>query len=73
MLDELRMAPALRGARGRSPVDLERLADVVTRFSVLVADVPELLELEINPLLADASGSRALDVRGSADAGRPAS
>jgi acetyl coenzyme A synthetase (ADP forming)-like protein len=72
MLDELRMAPALRGARGRQPIDLDGLADVIARFSALVADVPELLELEINPLLADASGSRALDVRGRADADRPA-
>jgi acetyltransferase len=67
MLEDLRMAPALRGARGRPPVDLAALADVVTRFSRLVADVPELRELEINPLLADAGGSRALDVRGEVD------
>ena len=70
MLDELRMAPALHGARGRAAVELERLADVVARFSALVADVPELVELEINPLLTDASGSRALDVRGRAEAAR---
>jgi acetyl coenzyme A synthetase (ADP forming)-like protein len=73
MLEELRMAPALHGARGRAAVDLERLADVVTRFSALVADVPELVELEINPLLADASGSRALDVRGRVEGAAPAS
>ena len=72
MLDELRMAPALHGARGRPPVDLEGLADVVARFSALAAGVPELVELEINPLLADAQGSRALDVRGRAEAGPPA-
>jgi acyl-CoA synthetase (NDP forming) len=64
MLEELRMAPALHGARGRAPVDLDRLADVVASFSALVADVPELRELEINPLLADGSGVRALDARG---------
>ena len=67
MLDELRMAPALHGARGRPPVDLGVLADVITRFSRLVAEVGELRELEINPLLAGASSSRALDVRGHAE------
>jgi acetyltransferase len=67
MLDELRMAPALHGARGQPPVDLNVLADVITRFSRLVAEVSELRELEINPLLAGASGSRALDVRGRAE------
>jgi acetyl coenzyme A synthetase (ADP forming)-like protein len=68
MLDELRMAPALHGARGRAPVDLDALAGVVSRFSRLAADVPDLAELEINPLLATATGARALDVRGRLDA-----
>jgi acetyl coenzyme A synthetase (ADP forming)-like protein len=64
MLDELRMAPALKGARGRPPVDLDALADVIVRFGRLAADTPELAELEINPLLATPAGARALDVRG---------
>ena len=64
MLAELRMAPALSGFRGRPPVDLEALADTVSRFSRLAFDVPSLLELEINPLLAGTTGARALDVRG---------
>jgi acyl-CoA synthetase (NDP forming) len=68
MLEELRMAPALHGARGRPPVDLDRLTDVMTRFSALAADVPELLELEINPLLADATQVIAVDARGHAGA-----
>jgi acetyltransferase len=64
MLEELRMAPALHGARGRPPVDLDRLAAVVSRFSYLGAAAPDLVELEVNPLLAAADGARALDVRG---------
>jgi acetyltransferase len=64
MLGELRMAPALAGARGRPPVDLDALADVVARFAALAAAVPALAELEINPLLAGPGGARALDARG---------
>jgi acyl-CoA synthetase (NDP forming) len=64
MLGELRMAPVLRGIRGRPPVALDALADAISRFSLLVSDVPELGELEINPLVATAAGVRALDVRG---------
>ena len=64
MLGELRMAPALRGFRGRPAADLDALAETVSRFSRLVSDVPGLLELEINPLLATPLGARALDVRG---------
>jgi acetyltransferase len=64
MLAELRMAPALGDFRGRPAADLAALADTVSRFSRLVSEVPEVLELEINPLLAAAGGARALDVRG---------
>jgi acetyltransferase len=64
MLAELRMAPALGDFRGRPAADLAALADTVSRFSRLVSEVPEVLELEINPLLAAARGARALDVRG---------
>jgi acyl-CoA synthetase (NDP forming) len=64
MLAELRMAPVLRGVRGRSPIALDALAEAISRFSHLVSDVPDLGELEINPLVATAAGVRALDVRG---------
>ena len=64
MLGELRMAPALAGARGRPPADLDALAETIVRFGWLAADVPDLRELEINPLLAGAGGARALDARG---------
>jgi acetyl coenzyme A synthetase (ADP forming)-like protein len=64
MLTELRMAPALQGFRGRPTVDLDALADAVSRFSYLVAEVSAFRELEINPLLATPAGARALDVRG---------
>ncbi len=67
MLGELRMAPALRGARGRPPVDLDALADAMHRFSRLAAETPGLVELEINPLLAYPTGVAALDVRGRLD------
>jgi acetate---CoA ligase (ADP-forming) len=64
MLAELRMAPALQGFRGRPAADLDALAGTVSRFSHLAFEVPSLLELEINPLLAGPAGARALDVRG---------
>jgi ATP-grasp domain/CoA binding domain len=54
----------LHGFRGRPAADLDALADTVSRFSHLVSEVPDLRELEINPLLATPAGARALDVRG---------
>jgi acetate---CoA ligase (ADP-forming) len=70
MLEELRMAPALRGARGRHAADLDALADVVCRFAALAVAAPALAELEINPLLAGPAGVFALDARGRFAPGR---
>jgi acetyltransferase len=63
MLAELKMAPVLRGVRGAEPVDLDALAQMISRFSTMAADVPELAELEINPLVVDAKGAVAVDAR----------
>jgi acetyltransferase len=64
MLAELRMAPALGAFRGRPAVNADALARTISRFSELVVQLPELRELEINPLLATSAGARALDLRG---------
>jgi acetyltransferase len=63
MLGELRSAPLLRGARGEPPVGLDALAAIVERFSQLLVDVPELAEIEINPLTAGPGGAVAVDAR----------
>jgi acetyl coenzyme A synthetase (ADP forming)-like protein len=63
MLDELRMAPLLRGVRGQPGVDRAALAETIVRFGQLAADYPELVELELNPLVAHATGVVAVDAR----------
>ena len=63
MLDELRMAPLLRGVRGEPAVDQAALATTIARFSQLAADCPELVELELNPLVAHATGVVTVDAR----------
>jgi succinyl-CoA synthetase beta subunit len=64
MVSELRMAPALRGARGRPGADLVGLADAIARFSQLATAFDALEEFEINPLIVGAHGVLAVDVRG---------
>lgn len=64
MLGELRMAPAFRGARGLPAADLEALAETICRFGRLGAEMAELGELEINPLVVVGAEILALDVRG---------
>ena len=63
MLDELRMAPVLRGVRGEPPVDRLVLAQVIARFARLGVDVPELAEIEVNPLVVSPAGALAVDAR----------
>ncbi len=63
MLESLRSWPLLVGYRGRPGVDLDRLIEAMLRVSYLVADCPQIAELDINPLLATPAGSTALDAR----------
>jgi acyl-CoA synthetase (NDP forming) len=63
MLDELKMAPLLHGVRGEAPVDVAGLCDTVCRFARLGTELPELMELEVNPLVASPRGVMAVDAR----------
>jgi acyl-CoA synthetase (NDP forming) len=63
MLDALRCAPLLHGARGRSPLDVAAAAAALAALSRVAAAHPELAELEINPLLVLPTGALALDAR----------
>ena len=63
MLQSLRSWPLLAGYRGRPGVDVDRLVETLIRVSYLVADCPEILELDINPLWIKGSELIALDAR----------
>jgi acetyl coenzyme A synthetase (ADP forming)-like protein len=60
MLGEIRAYSLLRGVRGEKPSDLEAIADTLARISQLVTDFPELVELDINPLLVFPAGQGVL-------------
>ncbi|QDV23635.1 acetate--CoA ligase alpha subunit [Aureliella helgolandensis] len=63
MLQSLQAWPLLEGYRGRPGVNLERLIEVLMRLSYLVADYPEIIELDVNPLLVTPEDAIALDAR----------
>jgi len=58
-----RIRRLLDGWRGRPPVDLEAVRGALVRVSQLVVECPEVVELDVNPLLASPSGVIALDAR----------
>jgi acetyltransferase len=72
MLESLRSWPLLTGYRGRPMIDVERLVETLMRFSYLVADLPEIREVDINPLLATPDDVIALDARVLIDRAVPA-
>ncbi len=63
MLDELRGAALLHGARGSAPADLDAIAGLVAKISEFAADHAEVREMDLNPVVAYASGLRVLDAR----------
>jgi acetyl coenzyme A synthetase (ADP forming)-like protein len=63
MLDGIAAAEILRGVRGAPPVDRAALANMIERVSALVADFPEISEMDLNPVFASEHGATAADVR----------
>jgi acetyltransferase len=63
MISRTRVAKLLAGYRDRAPADLDAICDTLIRVSQLAADIAEIAELDINPLLADSKGVIALDAR----------
>jgi acyl-CoA synthetase (NDP forming) len=60
-LDTLRAAPLLRGFRGAPPVDVAAVARVAALVGRLIQTAPEIVEIDINPLVASERGATALD------------
>jgi acetyltransferase len=63
LVSRTRVARLLAGYRDRLPAHMDALCDVLVRIGQMAADLPELAELDINPLLADSAGVIALDAR----------
>jgi acetyltransferase len=59
-LRAIRTFPLLRGVRGEPPADLDAIEDVVLRISQLVTDFPEIVEMDINPLVVHNKGEGAI-------------
>jgi acetyltransferase len=63
MVNEIRTAGLLRGARGERPADINAIASYIVNLSCLVSDFPEIQELDVNPLMVMETGAIALDSR----------
>src|SRR4029079_7722700 len=63
MLDGIAARQILRGVRGADPVNRDALAKMIQNVSQLVADHPEIAEMDLNPVFATKEGAIAADVR----------
>jgi acetyltransferase len=62
-LGRTRVDRLLRGYRDRPPAARHAVGEAMVQLSQLIADIDEIAELDINPLLVDAAGVIALDAR----------
>jgi acyl-CoA synthetase (NDP forming) len=63
LIRSIRSAPLLLGYRGAQPADLAALQDTLLRVSGLADDLPEIAELDLNPVIARPDGVSAVDAR----------
>jgi acetyltransferase len=63
LIGHTQVSALLAGYRGRAAIDQHALTGALLKVSQMACDLPELAELDINPLLADAQGVLALDAR----------
>lgn len=63
MISRTRVARLLAGYRNRPAADIDAICQTLVQVAHLVADIPEIVELDINPLLANDKGVLALDAR----------
>jgi acyl-CoA synthetase (NDP forming) len=58
-----RCAPLLFGYRGAGPVDLQGLENLLAHLSAMACDLPQIAEVDLNPVIARHDGVAAVDVR----------
>lgn len=63
MITDLKAYPMLKGVRGQSGIDIGMFAGVIVNLSNLLNVVPEIAELDLNPLMASENDVTAVDVR----------
>ncbi len=63
MLGAIKMAPLLKGVRGQKGVDQGRLAEIIQRLSQLLTELPEIREMDLNPVMAFADRVSVVDAR----------
>ncbi len=62
MMEKLTGYPLLKGYRGSQGVNIEKLADLISRLSWVLMEIPQITEMDLNPLIYDAASDRFVTV-----------
>ncbi len=62
-LAALRTWPLLNGYRGEAAVDVDALVDLIVRVGDFAVDRPDVVELDLNPVVLTPDGPRCVDVK----------
>ncbi len=63
MIKKLKAYDIVKGVRGQEPIDENRWAEIITQLSALLQTAPEIIELDLNPLIAKGNNIIAVDAR----------
>jgi acyl-CoA synthetase (NDP forming) len=63
MINEIKGAALLKGARGEKPADLGQIADILLKASKLAEENKQIIELDFNPVIVNEKGAKVVDVR----------
>jgi acetate---CoA ligase (ADP-forming) len=63
MVREIKGFPLLKGIRGKQPKDIEAIKDILVRVGQLGLDFPDILEVDINPIIVHEKGASLVDAR----------
>ena len=63
LIERARIAETLRDWRGAPPADMDAVEQILLRVSEMVCELPQLREMDINPIIVDETGAVAVDAR----------
>jgi acyl-CoA synthetase (NDP forming) len=63
MIKDIKSYPLLLGVRGEKKKDIESLVNTILKVGAILQSEPSISDIEINPLVVDERGAKAVDVR----------
>ena len=63
MIESAKFYPILAGARGKRPVDVDAIARILSKLSILATEQPNAKTIDLNPIMATSEGAMVADAK----------